>query len=776
VTETSDDKRVARIACLTISNALIFQEILSSLNIPGAKRSVSNLRSCLASESPIGSLLAEWKYVLDEINYVPIFDVAYQLLVALPSGPRLLQAIRTLSDAALDITSNRSALRHDLMGRIFHTLLADAKYYGACYTTIPAATLLLKLAMADDWGISWDNLDQIRGLRIADLACGTGTLLKACLQAIEDNYIRARIHANEKPDLAELHKALIEDVLWGFDVLPFAIQLSASALALHEPDIPFAKMQVRNVPLGTVADYLGTLEMRADGKLPTYTLMSGDVVSPTIVTGMGARLQSTEVPMLDLCVMNPPFTRSVGGNLLFGNLPSEARKRLQKKLQLRVSNWNLQANITAGLGSVFVAYADRRIKEGGRIALVLPRGVLAGIAWKETRELFVKPTSNMTLDGIIRKPHKYSLDYVVVSHEPFAWNFSEQTKLSECLIVGHKLREKEKPAKCSFINLWIRPKTSIESLVVAKLVRESEPPLLSQRGVCELKTDSKKYGEAVSAKFLDLQKRAWVYENAFAQTDLSRAVYYLSKGQVYLPTVKKMSRIPMKSLSFFADLGPDRRDIHDGFDVTDSETPYPVMWGHEHLDVQTIAQTHNRYLTPLSHAKPGRTLRDPQLLWSRSGRLMIAERLRLNTQSVTAVVLSRDALSNVWWPVKFKSKRGAEKAEQLIALWLNSTLGILGLMGVREDTEGAFVGFKKPSLENMMVPNFKSLKKSQKKILQNTYSDIANETLLPLSKAKEDATRQKIDQAFADAFHIKDSATLREMLAREPIVTMKSIP
>jgi hypothetical protein len=363
VTEPSDDKRVARIACLTISNALIFQEILSSLHIPGARRSVSNLRSCLAATSPIGSLLAEWKYVLDEINYVPIFDVAYQLLVALPSGPRLLQAIRTLSDAALDITSNRSALRHDLMGRIFHTLLADAKYYGACYTTIPAATLLLKLSMGDDWGVSWSDLNQIKGLRIADLACGTGTLLKACLQAIEDNYIRARIHANEKPDLTELHKALIENVLWGFDVLPFAIQLSASALALHEPDTPFAKMQVRNVPLGTPADYLGTLEMRADGKLPTYTLMSGDMVSPTLVTGMGATLQSTVVPMLDFCVMNPPFTRSVGGNLLFGSLPSEARKRLQKKLQQRVSAWNLQANITAGLGSVFIAYADRRIKE-----------------------------------------------------------------------------------------------------------------------------------------------------------------------------------------------------------------------------------------------------------------------------------------------------------------------------------------------------------------------------------------------------------------------------
>jgi hypothetical protein len=52
-------------------------------------------------------------------------------------------------------------------------------------------------------------------------------------------------------------------------------------------------MQVRNEPLGTAADYLGTLEMRPDdARLPTYALMSGGMVSPTLVTGTGARLES----------------------------------------------------------------------------------------------------------------------------------------------------------------------------------------------------------------------------------------------------------------------------------------------------------------------------------------------------------------------------------------------------------------------------------------------------------------------------------------------------
>jgi len=39
------------------------------------------------------------------------------------------------------------------------------------------------------------------------------------------------------------------------------------------------------------------------------------------------------IPDLDLCVMNPPFTRSVIGNLLFGSFPEEERKEMQSALK-----------------------------------------------------------------------------------------------------------------------------------------------------------------------------------------------------------------------------------------------------------------------------------------------------------------------------------------------------------------------------------------------------------------------------------------------------------
>ena len=84
--------------------------------------------------------------------------------------------------------------------------------------------------------------------------------------------------------------------------------------------------------------------------------------------------------------MNPPFTRSVGGNLLFGSLPKKERVELQKSLGGLLKKEGLSGIGQAGLGAIFVFIADKYLKEGGTIGLVLPRSVLSGVSWKKVRE------------------------------------------------------------------------------------------------------------------------------------------------------------------------------------------------------------------------------------------------------------------------------------------------------------------------------------------------------------------------------------------------------
>jgi hypothetical protein len=151
------DLKVCRIASLTLTNAMIFQQVLAERD-----PRVESLSRTVKGEHIAESLLETWTFIIEKIDYLPIFTTANEIMKDLIGVPGVDAALKRLGDAALRITSRRAALRHDLMGRIYHRLLADAKYFGAFYTTVPAATLLLKLTLDPANGdIDWADLDQI---------------------------------------------------------------------------------------------------------------------------------------------------------------------------------------------------------------------------------------------------------------------------------------------------------------------------------------------------------------------------------------------------------------------------------------------------------------------------------------------------------------------------------------------------------------------------------------------------------------------------------------
>ncbi len=404
-----------KIASLVLANAMIFHEVLSA-----SKSDVVPLRILLQDEDFWTALQRQWAKI-QTTDYVPIFGIAEQVLVNLPTRKETQTALRELAGHVLHVVQERAALRHDLMGRIYHTLLLEAKFLGTYYTSVSAATLLLKLAMDhSQWNIDWVDLDALPKFKVADLACGTGTLLMATQQAITDNFIQAKVDVGSKvstEDLRDLHRVLIQDVLHGYDVLASAIHLTASTIAILAPEIAFDKMNLYTLPLeGSHPDrvFLGSIDFATGRNLHVQVDMMKPEKAGAATTGRGNVESSAPLPesKLDLCVMNPPFTRSVGGNLLFGSLPAKERKLMQSKLAdllKRAPNGErLQANSTVGLGAVFVAVADRHLKQGGRMALVLPAALATGVAWEPTRNLFGK---------------KYVLETVVVSHDPLRWNF-----------------------------------------------------------------------------------------------------------------------------------------------------------------------------------------------------------------------------------------------------------------------------------------------------------------------------------------------------------------
>ncbi len=749
---------ISRISGLVLINAMIFQEILADYD-----SRVTPLQKIVNKSNLSSEFCDHWQHIIDDIDYYPIFHIAREIILSLTVNKDVVDALRNLVETSQQIVGMRAALRHDLMGRIYHRLLAEAKYLGTYYTSIPAATLLLKLALRPaGWQTNWHDLEEVSKFRIADLACGTGTLLMAAADSITDNYVSSSAGLGETVHLGTIQNILAEETLYGYDVLPSAIHLTASTLALRNPHIAFTKMNLFSLQLGGPHHRLGSIEFLNDRHLPMYLDLFGSMPKTEQVTGKGLKkIPTASIPDLDICVMNPPFTRSVGGNLLFGSLPDDERKLMQKELKKLVQKCGAKASITAGLGSVFVAAADPYIKPGGRIALVLPKALLSGVAWGQTRELI---------------NNNYRVEYVIASHDPKKWNFSESTSLSEVLLLARK-KENDNPNamdQVTYLNLWRNPSTAFEALTIAHVLVQNDPPDISGQGTVETFIGKEKVGEALSLTWGKMQSN-WLFPCAFAQSDLIRVTYHLMNGNLQLPGQKDPKPIPFCFLGQFSLIGPDRRDIHDGFKTSRPVTPYAAFWGHDASAIFTLAQKPNLYLSPLAKAKKGRNLRKLEDLWPLAGKVLIAERLRLNTQRLVAIRLTQPVLSNVWWPISPKERLKTERDEKVLVLWLNSTLGLLLLLSHREETEGAWIDFKKPVLSNLPVLDLKALTSYQLKALSNIYDRLAKKTLKPFPEMDNDDVRAEIDENIARILNLPDFSIIRKLLAREPVVCLKHL-
>ena len=575
----------------------------------------------------------------------------------------------------------------------------------------------------------------------------------ASAQAISDVYIRERADRDLPlglKDMSTLHRALMENILHGYDVLPSAVHLTASTLAMLAPEVAFVRMALFVMPLGLdhgIAK-LGSLDFLTSNEIQTQMALDYSHTE-TIRTGAAfSQVTKAMVPKLDLCVMNPPFVRSVGGNLLFGSLPDD-RGKLQTELKRRVKQ--IGASATAGLGSVFVALADRWLNTDGRLAFVLPAALVSGEAWGDTRKLIAD---------------RYHLETVVSSHDAERPNFSENTDLSEILFIARKLAGKKTAGRTTYISLWRNPRSIHEALDLANRITQiGEPVRVEGTGITTVRGPSGKLGEIISLPPAK-GKENWTGA-LFAQSELLRACFSFQRGEGRVPGISDTFTVPMCRLDMLGALGYDRRDIHDAFEVsTDDWTPYPAFWGHEAHKVVTIAQKPNASLLARTEAAHGRHLKSATDVWAKAGRILLVERLWPITHRVLAVGLATETLGNTWWA--FKPDSLSEQQEKALLLWLNSTPSVLLYFGRRVVTRSAWMQMKKPAWAAMPVLDVRALSGKQVAMLANSYDSLSVQTLEPLAKLNSDPVRRQIDRAISNALEIPDFASIRELLDREP--------
>ena len=753
-TDQEDDRgKAVRIGCLVLFNALAFQNRLAEVN--GDVQTVEE-----AWRMGVSGLHSTWRFICDNIDYVPVFELAADILDVLRDGPAELHA-PTMSPLIKAMVNTSSLEGHDLSGRLFHTLLTDAKFTGAYYTSVPAATLLTRLVF-HDWpvGVDWSDHEFPASLNVADLACGTGTLLMAVASEAE------RLHkAAGGQNSTALHKAMVEQALYGYDVQLSAVHFAATSLAMLNPHIQFDRMNLYVMPIGSEGNNvsLGSLDFLGQDEVPVQYALSEDAMGVSTyeaerVSGSGSRGVeegvTARIPDLDLAIMNPPFTRSVGGNLLFGSLQSSERLKMQKELSRRLKA--REASATAGLGAAFVAAASPKLRPGeGRLALVLPSTVCTGPSWQQTRDLIERD---------------FALDMVIISHDPLRWNFSDSTKLSEALLIATRRSHSNSPDKenrTTFVNLWQNPGGVLDAHRAAQAIIDVTPARIEETGTALVEVDGQHIGEVVSIPELKLSGRKWSGVQ-FSRADLIRSAFrLLDDGEVWIPGEQRTADVSLCRLDKIGEVGPDQRRLVDGFERTSSVTAYPMVEGHETEQRKSIRCSPDIWLSPLSTPKGGQKPGYGESLWQMSGRLLIAERLRLNTARVAAMCVDTPVLSNVWWPIKTDN----HNQDKSIAVWLNSSVGLLTLLATRNTTMGAWVKLKKADLKKMPILDVSAIKQSQLQGLADLFDSMSEEEFERLPGMVDCAARKRLDDGISEVLGLPDLSGLRRLLASEPVVS-----
>ena len=716
----------AKRAMLVVATAMLFhhrlQEHLPSDQPDGYEGDWLPLnpgRCAAEPETTIGAFLEAWRAIL-AVDYRPVFETARVALLALPATPDIAQAVHTLAGEVARIAGLVHGLRHDLLGRIFHRVLDTARYDGSFYTSTPAAVLLAALAIREE-DCNWSDPSAVSELRICDPACGTGTLLMAAAERIRD--LRQRAGPIDENDEETLALYLVEDVLWGYDINLTATHMAASTLGMLSPSTKFGRMNVHRTLLGVYdgTPYLGSLEfLTGQPRLAGWPSISQQVDDD------GGE-PPEQPPKMDLVIMNPPFTRDSLRHDQFSRPDELALK--QREQDIFRDHHGRDATHLSGSSTGFCVLAEDMLSENsGTFAVVLPGTVPTGPSGLGLRQFLAD---------------RFYVDSIVSSHDPERINMSENTNIGEVLIVCRRWPDNKPKPPTRVVNLIENPATSLDALSTASQIEQGSGHFVIQRVDAERIAS----GDWQAVNFL--------------------APHLVTEAQALWDSVEQIDS-GFVSMSRIADVGPGGQRIRDAYTRSDVPTASGrrAFWYHKTNVTQSMSARTDSYIEP-KQEKQGLADR----YWSQQSRFLLSHRLWLPLVRVTAVIVNEQAVGSRWAPCR--AHDGELATQAALCAWLNSSPGLLAILGGRDNRKPSYPQFSLDTLRAIPVPNFPVLGDNVRDALAAAYEELKDEVLLPFPQMNDDPVRKRLDAAVTEALGLDPEwvAQVRRALGEEPSVT-----
>ena len=510
----------------------------------------------------------------------------------------------------------------------------------------------------------------------------------------------------------------MEDVLWGYDSNLTATHMAASTVGMLSPATQFSKINIHRVLLGVFkeAAYVGSLEFitgqaRLAGWPETARAVENDEPAPL-------------PPSMDLVIMNPPFTRD---SLRYDQfiMGDELAVKEREKNLFGATNAHL-----AGNSGAFLVLADHICKrDGGAIAAILPLSGITDKAGFEIRKLLGS---------------RYHIETIVSSHDPERIYFSENTTIGEALIICRRWGSDEPKPPTRVVNLARNPATPLESLdTAARIGRAGDAPPVD-----------------FTVQYVDADRIArgdWSAVN-FLSPFLTAAYRRLSE--------ESPAAVPTVALSRLADVGPAGQRIRDAYTKQDMPTKSGrrALWHHKTGITQSMTAETDVYI------EPKESKRDlAERYWEQRSRLLLPTQLRLNLARIAAVMLPEQAVGSRWVPCRPHDP----SIVKALCLYLNSTPGLLAVLGERDNRAPSYPSFSLDTLRSAPVPDLTALGDADLQLLTDCFEGLRRETLQPFPLMADDPVRALIDDAISRALRLDAEwlDTIRRELAREPSVT-----
>ena len=260
----------------------------------------------------------------------------------------------------------------------------------------------------------------------------------------------------------------------------------------------------------------------------------------------------------------------------------------------------------------------------------------------------------------------------------------------------------------------------------------------------------------------------------FLSPFLTESYRDLTESSVHICSV-----VPLSSL---ADVGPEGRRIRDTY--TPSQMPTlsgrRALWHHKtdvtqsmqaetdvYIEPKKVLKNEDKPKKPAKGQKPKRPL--SEIYWDQRSNMLLPHKLRLNLARVAAVTLPEQAVGSIWTPCRLHDPA----LSKALCLYLNSTPGLLTMLGRRGNRVPSYPSFSLDTLRTLPVPNFAELGATEIDLLSNLFDLLKGETLQPFPQMHADPVRKLIDDAVCKALGLDAAwvANVRQALAREPSVT-----